>query len=388
MKSKMSGHIHLGKEKRHGAHHCGSYIHNVCDEYPGSQDCCQHAKNGRWNHGTVDEVDSSSDNPSSGVSAISKECIGRKGTKARRPKLSASSRYDKSAAQADNPAQPPYPDKSLNAQIEKFRDVLAYFTTQRSDQKAEGIAIERSGRKLLEFKRLDRVYDDQLRVWKLVESKKDSQQASDCVFEVHREYDVHGKLEKTRVQINTEVLRTALDHIFRACGCSIAMEGVFDVNPHILFHFRADISAYLRKMLKHKGKRDKGAQDKEPSSSQAIQCKLLLDFITEDFAGVEEKLGAMLRRGVISYDLVWALFKPGTIAYTSTYQNEDDPRCFKVEAAYECDEWVIDGKYLDCDGERFSMGHYRVAIQEFKGCKKITSLAAYPLQYRKNSDVR
>jgi hypothetical protein len=384
----MSGQNHLGREKRHSARHCNSYVHDVGDGYPGFQDCYQHAENGRWNLGTVDEVDSSSDNPSSGVSATSKECTSRKGTKARRLKLCASSRYDKSTAQLDNLAQPPYPDKSLNAQIEKFRHVLAYFTSQRSDRKVEGIAIERSGRKPLEFKRLDRVYDDQLRVWKSVESKKDNRQASDCVFEVHREYDVHGKLEKTRVQINTEVLRTALDHIFRAYGYSVALESVYDVNPHVLFHFRADISAYPRKMLKHKGKRAKGARDKASSSSQATQCKLLLDFITEDFAGVEERLGAMLRRGVISCDLVWALFKPGTIAYTSTYQNEDDPRCFKVEAASECDEWVIDGKYLDCDGERFSMRHYRVAIQKFKGCKKITSLAAYPLQYHKNSDVR
>jgi hypothetical protein len=359
-------HAHLGKGNRHGARHCGLHVHNVCDGYPR---CCENAKNREWNHGTVEEVSSSSDNPSTGVSHTSKECI-------------------KSAAQSDNLVQHLYLEKSLNAQIEKLRDVLASFTTQGSDEKIQNIAIERSDSKPSKFKRLDRVYDEQLRTWRLVESKKDSQQASDSVFEVHRDYDVHGKLEKTRVQINTKVLRTALDHIFRACGYSVAIEGVYDVDPHILFHFRANISAYLRKTRNDKGKRAKGARHKGLSSSQATQCKLLLDFITEDFAGVEERLGAMLRRGVISYDLIWALFKPGTIAYTSTYQNGDDPRCFKVEAAYEYDEWVIDGKYLDCDGECFSMEHYRVAIQEFKGCKKITSLAAYPLQYHRESDVQ
>jgi hypothetical protein len=375
--------VHLGKGKRHDAFHCGSYVH-----------CCQDAKRREWNHGTVVEVDSSSDSPSSCASDISKECICREGMKAyrtRTPKPPASSHCsgnDKSVAQSDNPAQPPYPEKSLNAQIEKLSDVLAKFTTQRSDEKIQDIAIEQSDRKPLEFKRLDRVYDEQLRAWRLVESKRACQQASDCVFEVRREYNVHGKLEKTRVQINTEVLRTALEHIFRACGYSATIEGVYDVDPHILYHFRADINAYFRRMRKHQGKRAKGARDKGLSSSQATQCKLLLDFITEDFAGVEERLGAMLRRGVISYDLVWALFKPGTIAYTSTYQNEDDPRCFKVETAYEDDEWVIDGKFLDCDGERFSMRHYRVAIQEFQGCKKVTSLAAYPLQYHKNADVQ
>jgi hypothetical protein len=165
------------------------------------------------------------------------------------------------------------------------------------------------------------------------------------------------------------------------------MEGVYDIDPHLLFHFRADISAYLQRMCECKGKKAFGARDKELSSSQGTQCTLLLDFIKEDFAGVEERLEAMLKRGVVSYDLVWALFKPGTIAYTATYQNEDDPRCFIVETVHEYDECVIDGKYLDCDGKRFSMERYQAAIQEFKGCKKITSLATYPLQYHRDSDV-
>lgn len=221
-----------------------------------------------------------------------------------------------------------------------------------------------------------------------MERKRDSQQASNYVFEERRDYDVHGKLEKTRVQINTKVLRTALDHIFRTCSCSAVMEGVYDIDPYVLFQFRADINAHLRSMRKYKGKRAREGREKGLLSSQATQCKLLLGFIKEDFAGVEERLEVMLRRGVISYDLVWALFKPGTIAYTSTYQNEDDPRCFKVETVKKDDEWVVDGNYLDSNGERFSMGHYRVTIQEFKGCKKITSLPVYPLPYHKDSDIQ
>jgi hypothetical protein len=380
----MTRHIHQRTGKQHAGRRGGSCVSEVCNRYPGSQDCCPYATDGAWNHGIVQEVDSSSENASSDVSDMSKKCIDRKGTNTRRPDRSG---YDKSAARSDIPARSPYQGKSPNVQIERFRDLLASLTTRRIEEKVQDIAMQLPDKKSLGFKRLDRVYDEQQRVWSLIESKKDRQQISDCVFEVHREYDVHGKLERTQVQINTEVLRTALGNIFRACGHSVTVEGVYDVDPYILFHFRADISAYLRKLLK-KGKRAKGVRDKESSSNQATQCELLLHFITEDFAGVEEKLNAMLRRGIISYDLVWALFKPGAVAYTSTYQNEDDPRCFKVEAVYECDEWVINGKYLDCDGERFSMAHYQVAIQKFKGCKKITNLAAYPLQYHKNSDVK
>ncbi|KAI2476546.1 SpoVK ATPase AAA+ class [Pyrenophora tritici-repentis] len=34
------------------------------------------------------------------------------------------------------------------------------------------------------------------------------------------------------------------------------------------------------------------------------------------------------------------LFKPNTIAFTPTYQNKDDPRCFKVDTAYEYESWM------------------------------------------------
>ncbi|KAH5617453.1 hypothetical protein HBI23_256600 [Parastagonospora nodorum] len=387
-KPKMSRniHTHLGKEKRHGFGHCGTRVHDTC-EHPVFQHCCQHAKKRGWNHRAAEEIDSNSDSLSSGFSDTSEVGISREGTKAKRPRPSPNSGHDKSAAQSDDLAQPPCPEKSLSTQIEKLSDVLANFTTQQSDEKIQDTATDHSDRKPLEFKRLDRVYDGQLRNWRLVKSKKNCQQVSRCVFEVRREYDVDGKLEKTRVQINTEVLRAALEHIFRACGYTAVVEGIYDVDPHLLFHFRADISAHLQRMRECKGNKAFRARDKELLSSQGTQCTLLLDFIKEDFAGVEERLEAMLKRGVVSYDLIWALFEPGTIAYTATYQNEDDPRCFIVETVHEYDAWVIDGKYLDCDGKRFIKGRYRVAIQEFKGCKEITSLATYPLQYHRDSDA-
>jgi hypothetical protein len=142
------------------------------DEYPVFRHCCQHAENKGWNYKAVEEVNSSMEGLSSGFSYTSKVSISREGTKAKRPQPSPNSGHDKSAAQSDDIIQPPCPAKSLSTKIENLSDVLAKSITQRSDEKIQDIATEHSDRKPLGFKRLDRVYDEQVRDWRLVESKK------------------------------------------------------------------------------------------------------------------------------------------------------------------------------------------------------------------------
>lgn len=98
--------------------------------------------------------------------------------------------------------------------------------------------------------------------------------------------------------------------------------------------------------------------------------------------------------GTITYDLVWALFKPNTIAYTTTYGNKDDPRCFKVDYCYEQENWMtleknwmIEGRYLEYDGKVFGFGDHYVPIRQFRGSKKITNLGTYPLDFHKTPDT-
>jgi hypothetical protein len=394
--SKTSRDCHgSGKESmktRYDAHRCSPWHTNdVCGACSWSRHRYQLVKN-KEHSGRVAEDDTSSKKLSSSASGMLGERTCAEGTEARRNRAGTTagcdcSDDDEAEAQTNDSVQTPCLEKNLNVQLEKLNDVLARLATQGSGEPAQGTAIGLPDRKAIKFQRLDRVYDEQLRAWKFVEREVDDHKDSAIVFRVRREYDMHGKLERTRVDIHTELLRTTLNHIFRSCSYNAMIEGVYDVDPCLLFHFRADISAYIRSLRERKAKSERKAHDEGVLLDQVAQCELLLEFIIEDFFGDEERLDAMVSRGVISFDLVWALFKPGTIAYTSTYQNEDDPRCFKVETAQEHDDCVLDGKYLQCDGERFSMAHYRVVIQAFEGCKKITDLAAYPLQYHKDSQV-
>ena len=58
----------------------------------------------------------------------------------------------------------------------------------------------------------------------------------------------------------------------------------------------------------------------------------------------------MLDNGLITFDLLWALWKPNTLAFTTTYGSHDQPRVFKAEMAekhfslMKGDFYYIEGK--------------------------------------------
>ena len=58
----------------------------------------------------------------------------------------------------------------------------------------------------------------------------------------------------------------------------------------------------------------------------------------------------MLKSGLITFDLLWALWKPNTLAYTTTYGSTDQPRVFKVELA-DKHYSVLQGEYYYVEGK-------------------------------------
>lgn len=120
--------------------------------------------------------------------------------------------------------------------------------------------------------------------------------------------------------------------------------------------------------------------------------KVLMKYLETDYERVKSSLDPMLKNGLITFDLLWALWKPDTLAYCSTYGNLDMPRVFKVESAerhstmHKGEFYYLDGKYLEFDGKRFGYGHIFEEIPEFKGARKITSLPCYPLSYCANEE--
>lgn len=348
---------------------------------------------------------SSSSDSSSSESESEDEPLKRRRAKAKRKskksKTAELSSSEESSADDDVPVPPPalpidapVLSNDINSQVAQMETLLVGLKAQQAATPAV-VKLDKPVKKnILEFKRVDQVFDMKIRDWKLVESNKDTKDEFDCVFTVRRRLNWEGKYQETQIDIKSKVLRNCLQEVFKECKSISLVEETPQLDPHTLFHYYDELKAHVKNELKPKLKRAKKSKDKKLRTQQIAQCKLLLKYLDEDYTSVRKALKPMLKAGTITYDLVWALFKPNTIAFTPTYANKDDPRCFRVDFSYEYESWltqakslVVDGRYLEYDGKHFGLGDHQVQIQAFKGHKKITSLSAYPLKYHKDPEV-
>lgn len=164
------------------------------------------------------------------------------------------------------------------------------------------------------------------------------------------------------------------------------------VDPNMLFLYLGELKTHYRKTLRCQLKKEKKKKLKRRLKTQIAHCKLMASYIDEDYDETKKTLYPMLEAGNITFDLLWALFKPNCIAYTPTYGSTDDPRCFKVdyankESSFMRGEWYcIEGRYLEYDGKKFGLGDFAADLDSFKGARKITSLAAYPIEYHQDPE--
>lgn len=133
-------------------------------------------------------------------------------------------------------------------------------------------------------------------------------------------------------------------------------------------------------------------KNKKRLEEKRKHLKVLIKYIEHDYKSTKESLYPLLNSGLITFDLLWALWKPNTLVYTTTYGTTNQPRIFKAETAHlsasiiKGSYYFIEGKYFEFDGKRFGYGGIAEEIDEFHGARKITSLPCYPLQYHKDEE--
>lgn len=247
----------------------------------------------------------------------------------------------------------------------------------------------------LDFKRVDQVWDSQIHNYKLQDTavNDDQSQHNEYLFHVRRTFDWEGKYKATVVDIKTKQLREALhDVIGNIKGVSL-VEEVPKLDPNMLFLYLEDFREHLRnlKELEPEGKSKKERKKVQRwIDEKRKHLKVLVKYLDKDYAQIKESLYPLLENGLITMDLCWALWKPNTLAYTTTYGSTDEPRVLKVEVAekhysiIKGDFYYIEGKYFEYDGKQFGFGTMSDEIGDFRGARKITSLNCYPLKYHKN----
>nr|POE85431.1 hypothetical protein CFP56_43747 [Quercus suber] len=242
------------------------------------------------------------------------------------------------------------------------------------------------------FRRVDEVWDTTIHDYKLRDSNKsDESDYDDYAWLVRRCFNWENKPSGTVVDIKSQQLRAVLQEVMKDCK-SVTLEAKEPViDPNILFLYLEDLRAHL-KTLKKRIKAEKKRKVIKKLTQQRALCKAMVAYIDEDYADTKKTLYPLLKAGNITFDLLWALFKPNEIAVTSTYGMWEEPRCFKVDYANKsCSlvrgEWYcVEGRYLEYDGKSYGFGDFEADVDSFKGPRKISSLATYPLRYHKDPE--
>src|SRR5450432_217733 len=95
----------------------------------------------------------------------------------------------------------------------------------------------------------------------------------------------------------------------------------------------------------------------DPKTSNLVHLDLLINYIKEAYESITRRLAPLLERGEITYDLLWALFIPNSVAY-ATCSGTKKSRCIRYDFGEEkttngVEYFHIEGRYWDFDGEVF-----------------------------------
>ncbi|PGH19285.1 hypothetical protein AJ80_04038 [Polytolypa hystricis UAMH7299] len=113
---------------------------------------------------------------------------------------------------------------------------------------------------------------------------------------------------------------------------------------------------------------------------------LLIACIKRAYRETTERLQALLAEGKITYDLLWALFKPGQPICTSC-RGSGKPRSLMYDFGENkktkqgVEYFELTGRYFDFDGEVFGEVEGKVSILGFHGAVPISKLAVFPLHH-------
>lgn len=235
------------------------------------------------------------------------------------------------------------------------------------------------------------MWDSSIHNYKLTETADDpdADEWDQYIFTVRRKFDWENKYTETVVDIKSKPLKEALNHIMEGVKGVSLVEETPVVDPNMLFLYLEESRTYMKE-LKGLAETEKKKKAKKAALLKAKHLKILVKYLDKDYAETKKTLYPLLESNTITFDLLWALFKPNDIAYCPTYGNADEPRAFKIEYAtkeshFMKGQWYdIEGRYLEYDGKSFGMGTMSIDVEAFKGPRKITGLACYPLKYHKD----
>lgn len=125
-------------------------------------------------------------------------------------------------------------------------------------------------------------------------------------------------------------------------------------------------------------------QNLTPDSRTSSHLNELINFIERTYTDTNCHIQSLLAHGEITYDLLWSLFKPNQLLFT-TCSGIHKSRCVRhvcgeeKKNMYGAKYWSLDCRYNDFDGKEFGEVSIEVMIPKFQGLKPIHELETFPI---------
>ncbi|KAI2735150.1 hypothetical protein DTO013E5_9491 [Penicillium roqueforti] len=227
-----------------------------------------------------------------------------------------------------------------------------------------------------QFKTVMETWDKEACKYKIVEPTETSNDLDDYAeyaFVVRERVDRTSKEIVSFIDIKSEGLRDSLRDVLHDIKAVSLMEIKPSIEQNFLFHFLPELDRCAENM--------DSSSDHE--SAHAEHLLLLINHLKHAYASTLQRLESMLQHGHITYDLLWALFKPGCHVYTTCIGTKE-PRCAVFDAGEEMTQndetWLnLECRFLDYNGFKFGEAGIFLRVAKFRGSKPIESLEAFPL---------
>ncbi|KAJ6046919.1 hypothetical protein N7444_008173 [Penicillium canescens] len=226
-----------------------------------------------------------------------------------------------------------------------------------------------------QFKTVVETWDKEACKYKIAEPTEnctDPDDYTEYVFVVRERVDRKSEEVMSYVDVKSEGLRDILREVLHDIKAVSLMEDKPSIEQHVLFHFLPELEKYAETMN----------NDPDRGPAQVKDLRLLIDRLKHTYAATSQRLYSMLQHGHITYDLLWALFKPGSHVYGRCF-GTGEPRCVIFDAGEETTEddvtyYRLECRYLDYDGQKFGEAGIFLGVTKFRGSKPIEALQAFP----------
>ncbi|KAH0017120.1 P-loop containing nucleoside triphosphate hydrolase protein, partial [Aureobasidium melanogenum] len=224
-----------------------------------------------------------------------------------------------------------------------------------------------------ELKHLDRKYSEKHQ-WYYAETVEDKAVPDQVdwwtkyALCVTRYMSEDGKrVQKVVVQINSQHLKDLLKEAIGSYpGVSLDTKDIALTQPcRLLYHYLDEIKAHGEKF--------------EAGSEAAAHYQVLLNHIQEEFGETIQEANNLREQNVMSYQHLWTVFKPKTIAFARVL---GQVQAFRVlDSHYQCGQCPrmnIQLQQVDFDGKRFGHQTEQMAIPAYMGAVSISKLNVVP----------